>query len=109
MHRTVKKTRPSSDLVMANNATSDENSKELTDHLRNLKPNDLIQWQMTYLDDIEAGVVVSSYDETQGTIMVKVVPSLYVFDVTCIAKDFFANEQQENPTGSRTLLDPLRR
>jgi hypothetical protein len=111
MHRTVKKTRASSDLVMANNGANDENSKELTDHLRNLKPNDLIQWQMTYLDDIEAGVVVSSYDETQGTIMVKVVPSLYVFGVTYIASlfFFFANEQQENLTGSRTFLDPLRR
>ena len=108
MHRTVKKTRASSDLVMANNAANDENSKELTDHLRNLKPNDIIQWQMTYLDDIEAGVVVSSYDETQGTIMVKVVPSLYVFSVTCIAR-LFANEQQKNLTRSRTLLDPLRR
>ena len=78
MHRTVKKTRASSDLVIANNATNDERSRELTEHLRSLKPNDLIQWQMTYLDDIEAGIVVSGYDEDQGTIMVKVVPSQYV-------------------------------
>ncbi len=76
MHRTVKKTRASSDLVMANNATNDECSKELVDHLRNLRRNDLIQWQMTYLDDIEAGIVVDGYDEEQGTITVKVVPSL---------------------------------
>jgi hypothetical protein len=79
MHRTVKKTRASSDLVMINNALNDESSRELTDHLRSLKPNDMIQWQVTYLDDIEAGIVVNSYDEEQGTIMVKVVPSLYVF------------------------------
>jgi hypothetical protein len=85
MHRTVKKTRASSDLVMTNNATSDESSRELTDHLRSLKPNDLIQWQMTYLDDIEAGIVVNCYDEEQGTIMVKVVPSQYVLRAVCIA------------------------
>ena len=78
MHRTVKKTRASSDLVMTNNASSDESSKELIDHLCSLKPNDLVQWQMTYLDDIEAGIVVNGYDEDQGTVMVKVVPSLYV-------------------------------
>ena len=83
MHRTVKKTRASSDLVMTNNATSDESSRELIDHLCSLKPNDLIQWQMTYLDDIEAGIVVNSYDEDQGTVMVKVVPSLYVPGIVC--------------------------
>ena len=91
MHRTVKKTRASSDLVMANNAANDESSRELLDHLRSLKPNDLIQWQMTYLDDIEAGIVVNGYDEEQGTIMVRVVPSQYVLNVV-INSSFFANE-----------------
>jgi len=66
---------------MTNNALNDESSRELIDHLRSLKPNDLIQWQMTYLDDIEAGIVVNGYDEGQGTIMVKVVPAQYAFCV----------------------------
>lgn len=75
MHRTVKKTRPSSDLVAANNAANDETSTELKEYLLSLKPNDMVQWQMSYLDDIEAGIVISGYDEGQGTLMVKVVPS----------------------------------
>ncbi len=79
MHRTVKKTRASSDLVWANNVANDQTSTELQEHLRSLKPNDLVQWQMTYLDDIEAGIVVNGYDEAEGTITVKVLPSQYVY------------------------------
>ena len=75
MHRTVKKGRYSSDLVASNTQIDDETSTDLNKYLRELKPNDLLQWQVSYLDDIEAGVVISGYDDAEGTAKVKILPS----------------------------------
>ena len=78
LHRTIKKTKASSDLVAANSASDPAYAKELKAYVLALKPADLVQFQSSYLDEIEAGIVVRPVDESDGSITVKVLPNQYV-------------------------------
>ncbi|RMD43318.1 hypothetical protein DV735_g1877, partial [Chaetothyriales sp. CBS 134920] len=74
LHRSVKRTRITSELSTCNHANNCWANKEFVDFLNTLKPGELIQYQSTYADDIEAGVVETAYDPDQGSIVVKVLP-----------------------------------
>lgn len=74
LHRTVKRTRITSELSICNHANAWTRNQEFVDHLRALKAGDLVQYQQTYADDIEAGVVVGGYEEGQSSVLVKVLP-----------------------------------
>ncbi|KAK5223124.1 hypothetical protein LTR72_005961 [Exophiala xenobiotica] len=72
LHRTVKRTRITSELSACNHANSCWQNAEFREFLFNLKPGDLIQFQATNADDIEAGLVIAGYDEGQDSVLVKV-------------------------------------
>ena len=74
MHRTVRKTKHSSGLSARGFTSVGEMSKEFRDYLLDLRPNDLVQWQLSAVDDIEAGVVVTGFDVGEGCLTVKVLP-----------------------------------
>ncbi|KAI1615270.1 jumonji domain-containing protein 2 [Exophiala viscosa] len=76
LHRTVKRTRITSELSACNHANSCWQNAEFRQFLLNLKEGDLIQFQATNSDDIEAGLVVAPFDEGQDAVLVKVVPDL---------------------------------
>ena len=74
LHRTVKRQRITSELSTCNHANNCWENTEFTGFLSTLKPGELIQYQPTHADEIEAGVVVSGYDAGQGSVLVKVLP-----------------------------------
>lgn len=76
LHRTVKRTRITSELSACNHANSCWQNGEFRDFLFNLKEGDVIQFQATNSDDVEAGIVIAGYDEGQGSVLVKLVPDL---------------------------------
>lgn len=76
LHRTVKRTRITSELSACNHANSCWQNAEFRQFLSNLKEGDTIQFQATNSDDIEAGLLVAGYDEGQDAVLVKVVPDL---------------------------------
>ena len=74
LHRTVKRQRITSELSTCNHANNCWGNTEFVQHLSALKAGELIQYQPTHADEIEAGVVISGYDAGQGSVLVKVVP-----------------------------------
>lgn len=76
LHRTVKRTRITSELSACNHANSCWQSAEFRQYLSNLKPGELIQFQATNSDDIEAGLVIAGYDGGQDAVLVKILPDL---------------------------------
>ncbi|RMZ91342.1 hypothetical protein DV736_g1421, partial [Chaetothyriales sp. CBS 134916] len=74
LHRSVKRTRITSELSTCNHANNCWANKEFIDFINNLSPGELIQYQSTHVDDIEAGVVETAYDPDQGSVLVKVLP-----------------------------------
>jgi hypothetical protein len=78
LHRTVKRTRITSELSACNHANGWWQNPEFRRFLFNLKEDDLIQFQATNSDDIEAGLVIAPYDEGQDAVLVKILPDLKV-------------------------------
>ncbi len=76
LHRTVKRTRITSELSACNHANSCWQSTEFRQFLHNLKEGELIQYQATNSDDIEAGLVIAGYDPGQDSVLVKILPEL---------------------------------
>ncbi|OCT52422.1 jmjC domain containing protein [Cladophialophora carrionii] len=76
LHRTVKRTRITSEMSACNHANSCWKNTEFRHFLFNLKEGELIQFQATNSDDIEAGLVIASYDPGQDSVLVKVLPDL---------------------------------
>ena len=76
LHRTVKRTRITSELSACNHANSCWQNAEFRQFLQGLKEGELIQFQATNSDDIEAGLVVTGYDSGQDSVLVKVLPDL---------------------------------
>ncbi|KIX99481.1 uncharacterized protein Z520_05057 [Fonsecaea multimorphosa CBS 102226] len=76
LHRTVKRTRLTSELSLCNHANSCWQNAEFPQFLFSLKEGALIQFQATNFDDIEAGLVISGYDEGQDSVLVKILPDL---------------------------------
>ncbi|EXJ69908.1 uncharacterized protein A1O5_06981 [Cladophialophora psammophila CBS 110553] len=76
LHRTVKRTRITSELSACNHANSCWQNAEFRRFLFSLKEGDLIQFQATNTDDIEAGLVIAGYEEGQDSVLVKILPDL---------------------------------
>ena len=76
LHRTVKRSRITSDLSTMNHAGDWLDNKELHEHIIGLVPGDVIQWQAFHGDDILAGKVESKYDPGQNSLLVTVLPDL---------------------------------
>jgi len=76
LHRTVKRTRITSELSACNHANSCWRNKEFREFLFGLEPGGLVQFQATNADDIEAGLVVAGYDEGQDSLLVKILPDM---------------------------------
>lgn len=76
LHRTVKRTRITSELSSCNHANSCWRNAEFRQFLSDLKPGEVLQFQATNSDDIEAGLVVAGYDDGQDAVLVKVLPDL---------------------------------
>ncbi|KIW68430.1 hypothetical protein PV04_04377 [Phialophora macrospora] len=76
LHRTVKRTRITSEMSACNHANSCWKNAEFRQFLFGLKEGELIQYQATNSDDIEAGLVIASYDPGQDAVLVKVLPDL---------------------------------
>ena len=74
LHRSVKRQRITSELSTNNHANNCWGNKEFLAFLDNLKAGELIQYQATHSDEIEAGVVVAPYDPDSSSIIVKVLP-----------------------------------
>ena len=74
LHRTVKRQRITSELSACNHANNCWENAEFSQYLSTLKPGELVQYQPTHADEIEAGVVVADYDAGQGSVLVKVLP-----------------------------------
>lgn len=79
LHRSVKASRLSSDLSKDNNRHIERNTKLFRAYLRGLKKGDLVQYQYSYTDDIEAGVLVEPLDESEGILVLDLLPTGYVF------------------------------
>jgi len=77
LHRTVKRTRITSELSACNHANSCWSNREFKQFLLALKPGELIQYQATNVDEIEAGLIVAEYDEGQNAVLVQVLPEQY--------------------------------
>ncbi|KAK5089085.1 hypothetical protein LTR05_003309 [Lithohypha guttulata] len=76
LHRTVKRTRITSDLSTLNHTTRWLANKELHEHIIGLVPGDVIQWQASHGDEIQAGLVKSAFDPGQNSILVSVLPDV---------------------------------
>lgn len=76
LHRTVKRTRITSELSACNHANSCWQNADFRQFLSNLKEGELIQFQATNSDDIEAGLVIAPYESGQDCVLVKIVPDL---------------------------------
>lgn len=74
LHRTVKRTRITSELSTMNHATSWLSNRELHEHIIALMPGDVIQWQAFHGDEIQAGVLTSPYDPGQNSLLVSLLP-----------------------------------
>ena len=74
LHRTVKRQRITSELSTSNHSNNCWDNAEFNQYLSALKSGELLQYQPTHADEIEAGVVVSGYDAGQGSVLVKVLP-----------------------------------
>lgn len=78
LHRTVKRTRITSELSTLNHATDWLDNRELHKHIISLTLGDVIQWQAFHGDEILAGVVKQPYDPGQNSLLVSVLPELRV-------------------------------
>ena len=78
LHRSVKRSRITSELSTNNHCNSWVENKELKEYLFGLRSGALIQYQLTHADEIEAGLVVSGYDDGQGSLLVSVLPDTRV-------------------------------
>lgn len=78
LHRTVKRTRITSELSACNHANSCWSNTEFREFLFNLKAGELVQFQATNSDDIEAGLVVAPYDDGQDALLVRILPEMKV-------------------------------
>lgn len=78
LHRTVKRTRITSELSACNHANSCWQNTEFRQFLFKLTAGDLIQFQATNSDDIEAGLIVAGYDEGQDAVLVKILPDMKI-------------------------------
>jgi hypothetical protein len=76
LHRTVKRTRITSELSACNHANSCWQNSEFRQFLFNLAEGEIIQFQATNSDDIEAGLVIAGYDPGQDSVLVKILPDL---------------------------------
>ena len=76
LHRTVKRTRITSELSACNHANSCWHNAEFRKFLYGIKEGELIQFQATNSDDIEAGLVIAGYDDGQDAVLVKLLPEL---------------------------------
>lgn len=76
LHRSVKRTRITSELSTTNHLNNCWSNQEFTDYLHKLKRDDIVQFQATHADDIEAGILATDYDLDQGSILVKVLPDV---------------------------------
>ena len=76
LHRTVKRTRITSELSSCNHANSCWRNAEFRKFLFKLREGELIQFQATNSDDIEAGLVIAGHDEGQDSVLVKLLPEL---------------------------------
>ena len=76
LHRSVKRTRITSELSTSNHLNSCWNNREFVQFVRSLKPGDVVQYQATHSDEIEAGLIATAYDEGQETIFVKILPEV---------------------------------
>lgn len=81
MHRSVKAAKPSSDLARDNYRHIEKDTKEFHAYLTGLKQNDIVQYQCTSADDIEAGVLVEPLDEEEGILVTDLLPTQYVLPV----------------------------
>ena len=75
MHRSVKTAKPSSDLAKDNYRHIEKDTKEFHAYLTGLKPNDIVQYQGSSADDIEAGVLVEPLDEEEGILVIDLLPT----------------------------------
>ncbi|EHY54468.1 DNA damage-responsive transcriptional repressor RPH1 [Exophiala dermatitidis] len=78
LHRSIKRTRITSELSACNHANSCWQNADFRQYLYNINGGDLIQFQATNSDDIEAGLVIAPYDEGQYSVLVKIIPDLKV-------------------------------
>jgi hypothetical protein len=76
LHRTVKRTRITSELSVCNHANSCWSNEEFRQFLYTLQEGEIIQYQATNSDDIEAGLVINGYEVGQDCVLVKVLPEL---------------------------------
>ena len=75
MHRSVKTAKPSSDLARDNYRHIEKDTREFHAYLTGLKGNEIVQYQSTSADDIEAGVLVEPLDEEEGILTIDVLPT----------------------------------
>lgn len=75
MHRSVKTPKASSDLARDNYRHIEKDTKEFHAYLTGLKPNEIVQYQSSSSDDIEAGVVVEAFDEDEGILILDLLPT----------------------------------
>ncbi|KPI41813.1 DNA damage-responsive transcriptional repressor RPH1 [Cyphellophora attinorum] len=78
LHRSVKRTRITSELSTCNHLNNCWNKPEFVQYIKSLKAGDLVQWQITHSDEIEAGMIMTGYDEEQEGMLVKVLPDVRV-------------------------------
>ncbi|KEF63444.1 uncharacterized protein A1O9_01422 [Exophiala aquamarina CBS 119918] len=107
LHRTVKRTRITSELSACNHANSCWRNKEFREFLFSLKPGALVQFQATNADDIEAGLVVARYDEGQDSLLVKIIPDMKTIrevDPTTILFVDSATSCLQNPSANALEL-----
>lgn len=76
LHRTVKRARITSELSACNHANNAWDNKEFRTFVYGLKQGELIQFQATNSDDVEAGMVVAGYDGGQDSILVTILPDM---------------------------------
>lgn len=75
MHRSVKIAKPSSDLARDNYRHIEKDTNVFHAYLKGLKQNDIVQYQSSGADDIEAGVLVEPLDEEVGILVLDLLPS----------------------------------
>ena len=79
LHRSVKMPKHSSDLARDNYRHFEKNRREFRQYLANLKARDVVQYQSSHADDIEAGVLVEPFDQDEGILVLDLLPTGFVF------------------------------
>ena len=110
LHRKNKKTRPNSNLAEANNLAKITETRDFRNYIASLKKGDVVQWQQSHGDDIEAGVVVDSITKDEGLLWVKVLPEEYVPKETNDANsaDSSRSDVMEIPLSWVLFIDPTK-